>query len=337
MTRRDDTSELVAVLAACEAAQGARVPWWQIARTVSRLGSADALLSEPWEPADRWEQDVAVALAHHLRSDARERWASEVEEWREAAPELQFITITAPEFPIALGSVFNPPPFLVMRGDLIEADARGVAVVGTRKPTPEGITRAKKLGRGLAEAGVTVYSGLARGIDTAAHAGALEADGRTVAVLGHGLLHPYYPKENAELAASILGRGGAVVSQFRPSTPPSQYTFPMRNVVMSGLAQGTVVVEASQTSGARLQARVAAEQGRRVWFLRSLVQDFEWARTFVHQYPVRVIDEVQAVVDELADAEAMRKAAEEGVPAVASAEEARRKPATSDDPLVLFR
>jgi DNA processing protein len=322
MTTKDD---LIAVLAACDAAQQARVPWWQVGRAAARLGSATALLTEPWEPIDRWEHEVAFALAHHLGADALSRWGEELAKWEAADPRLRFLTILEGDYPANLRVVFNPPPFLVLRGALLPEDARGVAVVGTRHASPEGIRRAHRLGRELGEAGITVFSGLAAGIDTSAHTGALAVGGRTVAVLGHGLLQPLYPKENRGLADEVAGRG-ALISQFRPDTPPTKATFPMRNVVTSGLSQGTIVVEASRTSGARMQARLAAEQGKRVWLLRTLVDEFDWARDFAlrHPHEVRVVDAVEDVVSDVVDADAIAAAAAKGLPPVAAAEEARR-------------
>lgn len=332
-----ENTEIVALLAACEAAQYGRVPWWQVARTAARLGSAVDLLAEPWEPLDRWEYDVASALAHHLRADALDRWEAELSAWREADDRLRYSTILDADFPANLRIVFNPPPFLTVRGELSDADVRGVAVVGTRKPSDEGRRRARRLGRELAEAGITVFSGLAAGIDTEAHTGALEASGRTVAVLGHGLLRPLYPKENRDLGETIASRG-ALVSQFRPDTPPTQGTFPMRNVIMSGLSQGTVVVEASRTSGARMQARIAAEQGKRVWLLRSLLDEFEWAREFAERYRahVRVVEAVEDVLGELLDPDAVAAVADAGLPPVAPAEESRRGEPDHEQ-VVLFR
>ena len=325
--------ELPVVLAECEAAQSARIPWWQVARTVARVGSAEALISEPWEPVDRWEYDVAKALGTFLRADGAEHWAAAVDEWLIAMPELRFVTILDETYPTNLRRVFNPPPFLVWRGDDDGQDVRAVAVVGTRSPSRDGLARAKRLGRGLAEEGVTVLSGLARGIDSAAHAGALEAGGRTVAVLGHGLLLPVYPRENRRLADEILAARGALVSQFLPETPPTRGTFPLRNVVMSGMAQGTVVVEASKTSGARMQARFAAEQEKRVWLLQSLVDEFEWAAEFAARYRdrTRVVSDVSDVLDELHDA----GNAPIELPPVADAEERRRGDEAHDE-LLLF-
>lgn len=322
MATKDD---LVALLAACDAAQQAKVPWWQIGRAAARLGSGTALLAEPWEPIDRWEHEVASALAHYLHADAQTHWREQLDRWEAADPRLCFVTILEENYPSNLRLVFNPPPFLVMRGVLLAEDARGVAVVGTRHPSSEGLRRAHRLGRELGGAGITVLSGLAAGIDTAAHSGALEAGGRTIAVLGHGLLQPVYPKENHVIADEIAANG-ALISQFRPDTPPTKATFPMRNIVTSGLSQGTIVVEASRTSGARMQARLAAEQGKRVWLLRSLVDEFDWARDFAERRvrEVRVVATVEEILGEVVDADAIAAAAARGLPPVAAAEEARR-------------
>ena len=135
-------------------------------------------------------------------------------------------------------------------------DARSVAVVGTRDASAEGINKARKISERLVESGVVVVSGLARGIDTAAHTATLAAGGRTIAVIGTGITRTF-PAENKELAGEI-SESGLIASQFWPSASPAKWTFPRRNVVMSGIAQGTVVVEASSTSGAKMQARSGA-------------------------------------------------------------------------------
>jgi len=163
------------------------------------------------------------------------------------------------------------------------------AVVGTRTPSSAGLRRARRFASLLARRGVTVVSGLARGIDTAAHEACLDAGGRTVAVLGCGIRR-IYPPENTDLAARIAGRG-AVVSQFLPVTPPSAPTFRLRNAVCSGLALATLVVEAGPMSEARLQARLALEQGRQVLLLASLVAEREWAATCLHHSGAHTIDD----------------------------------------------
>jgi len=173
--------------------------------------------------------------------------------------------------------------------------------VGTRQASPEGLKRATRLARDLSREGVTVLSGLARGIDTAAHRAALNVkDGRTVAVVGHGALVPVYPKENRSLAEQIRERG-ALVSQFWPDAPPRPANFLMRNVVMSGMAMGTVVVEASATSGAKNQARLALEHGKRLFLLESLVNTQEWAQRYAARPGVSVVRDLNDVLDVLVE------------------------------------
>jgi DNA processing protein len=152
------------------------------------------------------------------------------------------------------------------------------------------------MARLLAEAGVTVISGLAAGIDTAAHEQMLVQGGRTIAVLGTGILRTY-PKENLELAVRIA-QSGSLVSQFWPSQPPTRYTFPRRNVVTSGMGQGTVVIEATRTSGAKMQARLALEHGKQVFLVSRLVMNQSWARKYVERGAVEV-HRVEDVVSRL--------------------------------------
>ena len=162
----------------------------------------------------------------------------------------------------ALLSAIDGPPDLWVLGSLEARDALAIAIVGTRQPTPYGMEIAERLAFDLADRGVTIVSGLARGIDTAAHRGAVAAGGRTVAVLGCGI-DRIYPRENSRLARAIEGCG-AVVSQFAPGTPPLPYHFPGRNRTLAGLALGVVVVEAPERSGALITARFASEIGREV-------------------------------------------------------------------------
>lgn len=173
------------------------------------------------------------------------------------------VTLDDAEYPLLLGEIFDPPLVLFCRGALVEADQYAVALVGTRKASPYGIRMAEKLGRDLAARGITVVSGMAGGIDTAAHRGALEAGGRTIAVLGCGV-NVVYPKQNAELMDAIT-RSGCVLSQFPMDAPPSKTHFPVRNRIISGITLGTVVVQAPSRSGALITAHSATEQGREVF------------------------------------------------------------------------
>jgi len=167
------------------------------------------------------------------------------------------------DYPQALSPIPDPPGVLFVRGEIRPADRISVAIVGTRHATQYGLGVAESLAASLARAGFTIVSGLARGIDAAAHRGALKAGGRTLAVLGSGVLN-VYPPEHESLAAEIAGRG-AVVSENPPHSPPLAGAFPQRNRIITGLSLGVIVVEASERSGALISARHAAEQGREVF------------------------------------------------------------------------
>lgn len=165
-------------------------------------------------------------------------------------------------YPALLGGV-PAPPALWVRGALVAGDALAVAIVGARRATPYGLAVAERLASELAARGVTIVSGFARGIDTAAHLGALAAGGRTLAVLGCGV-DVVYPRENGALAAAIEARG-ALLSQFEPGLPPLAGHFPTRNRTLAGLALGVVVVEAALRSGALITAGFAGDLGREVF------------------------------------------------------------------------
>src|SRR6185503_7726617 len=168
-------------------------------------------------------------------------------------------------YPAALREIYDPPIVLYVKGAWSEClDQPCVGVVGSRKASTYGQNAAIMLARDLAQRGITVVSGFARGIDAAAHRGALEAGGRTVAVLGTGI-DEVYPRDHKKLAEEILAAGGALVSQFPLGTPPVSENFPYRNRIISGLSLGVVVVEAAENSGSLITARLAMEQNREVF------------------------------------------------------------------------
>ncbi len=165
-------------------------------------------------------------------------------------------------YPPLLGAIPDPPVILWIRGEPAHLTRPAIAIVGSRAATAYGLEMARRLAADLAAAGLVVVSGLARGVDSAAHAGALAAGGATVAVLGCGA-DRVYPPEHADLASSIRS-AGALVTEFPPGSPPRQHHFPLRNRIISGLAHAVVVVEAAEKSGALITASAAAEQGREV-------------------------------------------------------------------------
>jgi len=174
------------------------------------------------------------------------------------------ITQTSESYPKSLREIHAPPIVLYVWGELQPRDQHAIGIIGARRTTHYGTESAKKLGYQLAYAGLTVISGLARGIDTAAHQGALAAKGRTIAVIGSGL-SKLYPPENRALAEKIRNGNGAVVSEFSMEVDPDRQTFPMRNRIISGWSHGILVVEAGLNSGALITAAQALEQGRSVY------------------------------------------------------------------------
>jgi DNA processing protein len=192
-------------------------------------------------------------------------WADALETELRRAERLGVSILTLEEegYPAPLREIFDPPPVLYILGSLLPEDHLSIALVGTRHPTTYGRRMAKNLGRELAERGVTVVSGMARGIDISGHEGALEGAGRTLAVAGCGLTR-VYPPEAADLQDAIAGHG-AVLSERPLEDPPLPRHFPQRNRIIAGLTLGTIVVEAAERSGALITARLAAEQGREVF------------------------------------------------------------------------
>ncbi|MBN2468907.1 MAG: DNA-processing protein DprA [Deltaproteobacteria bacterium] len=188
---------------------------------------------------------------------------------------IAFLTLHDKRYPALLKTIYDPPPFLYVRGELRESDDQALAVIGSRSASAYGRETTRRITRTLAQQGFTVVSGLARGIDSTAHQGALEAGGRTIAVLGSGI-DVIYPPENTALAEKIAGQG-AVVTEFPLGTPPEATNFPGRNRIISGLSLGTVIVEASMRSGSLITARLALEQGREVFAIPGNINS-PWSR-----------------------------------------------------------
>ena len=181
-----------------------------------------------------------------------------------AAAGVQCVTLDDPAYPSRLRQIYDPPLVLYVRGNVAALSQPGIAVIGTRHPTPYGIGMAERLACDLATRSFVIFSGLARGVDTAAHRGAVSSKGKTVAVFGTGV-DVVYPKENSRLADQILNLGGALISEFPLSTFAAPQNFPIRNRIISGISFGVLVVEAAEYSGTRITARCALEQSRDVF------------------------------------------------------------------------
>ncbi|MBI4786446.1 MAG: DNA-protecting protein DprA [Chloroflexi bacterium] len=208
---------------------------------------------------------VTAEVAIQLRAADLDRIEDEL--YALGEENISTITLEDDDYPVNLAQIHDAPPVLFVRGAFRREDARAVAIVGTREASDWGKTAATQLARGFAERGFTVVSGLARGIDTAAHASALVSDGRTLAVLGSGI-RVIHPRENLGLADTIANARGAVLSEFPPNAPPKGPALMARDRVISGLARGVVVVEAAPDSGSMDTASRARRQGRLVFAVR---------------------------------------------------------------------
>lgn len=211
---------------------------------------------------------------------------------------IHLLTLRDPLYPPLLAEIHDPPPFLYYQGCPSELDHRVMAMVGSRNGSPYGIKVTGRLAYSLARHGLTIASGLARGIDTAAHEGALLAKGRTVAVLGSGL-DVIYPSENRKLAERIV-ETGMICSEFPPGTLPERQNFPVRNRIISGLSLGVVIVEAGLRSGSLITARLALEQGREVFAVPGSIESFKSSGTHrLIKQGAKLVEQVQDILDEI--------------------------------------
>ncbi len=220
------------------------------------------------------------------------------------------VAIFDPRYPQLLREIFDPPVVLFVRGRMELFDTVMAAVVGTRRATPYGLAVAEKLSADLSRAGVTVVSGMARGIDTAAHRGVLAAGGNTVAVFGCGV-DVLYPTENRKLASELATRG-LLVSEYPMGTPAYPQNFPVRNRIVSGLSKGVIVVEGAQYSGSSITARLAADQGRELYAVPgNITSKMSWGPNLLIKQGAKIVMDWNDVVEELS-AEDRRRLIREG-------------------------
>lgn len=233
----------------------------RILRAVREVGNAEEILSLPLTGLEAL-QFPAQAVQFIADGQAVRAANEEFETMQKSGA--GFLTYNDPDYPERLREIFDAPALLWIRGDAALLAKAAIAVVGTRHPTPYGTGMAEMLSRDLAARGMVILSGMARGIDTAAHKGALAAKGKTVAVWGTGI-DVIYPKENKSLAEQILANGGTILSEMPMGTFPAPQNFPKRNRILSGISVGVLVVEAAEHSGTRVTARCALEQNRDVF------------------------------------------------------------------------
>lgn len=248
----------------------------------ARLAKIDGIGPGVAESVSRWESSWNLEEEKTLM----ERLGVEAVDWEDE------------HYPAKLKEIYDPPLVLYYRGNLDAVGSLSIGVVGSRRTSYYGMEMAKKLSYQMAYAGLTVTSGLARGIDTAAHQGALAAKGKTAAVFGCSL-DRVYPSENEALADRIVQDGGVLISEFPLGTPPDRQTFPMRNRIVSGLSGGVLVVEAGKSSGALITAQMAADQGRTVFAVPGRIdQSYSQGCHMLIKEGAKLVESVEDILDE---------------------------------------
>jgi DNA processing protein len=264
---------------------------------LEKFGSADNVFHARRGELEslRLKPETIVSI---IKREFHDKAEEELEKVKESGGDI--LILDDGSYPYLLREIADPPITLYVKGNWAECfDAPCIAIVGSRRASTYGANAAEMLARDLASNGVCVISGLARGIDTAAHRGALRGKGKTIAVLGTGI-NQIYPKENARLVEEILDSGGAVVSQFPLETPPLRDNFPYRNRIISGLSLGVLIVEASERSGSLITARLAMEQNREVLAVPgNITSKNSFGTNYLIKSGAKLVQQWQDVVAEL--------------------------------------
>ncbi|KAA1250750.1 DNA-processing protein DprA [Mycobacterium simiae] len=290
----EERAALLALLEERPALAGERAgktSWSTIASEVTLRGSALAL----------WH-DLHPPTLDGMAEPGLQRAGQQLAQWTDPASGFDLVTVLDAQYPTWLRGIHQMPPLLFVAGEL-RAEERGVSVVGSRDATGRGRALAAQIAEGLTERGIAVISGLAAGIDGAAHEATLRAGGRPIGVLGTGITR-VYPASHRELHEQVAA-AGALVSQFLPDAPPTKQSFPMRNVTMSGLGRASVIVEAGEHSGTRIQARAGVEHGRPVILTDLVVKATTWGKAmrerpgvYVAGSTAEVMDIVEGILDD---------------------------------------
>jgi DNA processing protein len=267
----------------------------RLKRLLEAFGSASRIFLAPGE-ALRKAEGIGNKIAGEITGFRFENLKKELDLAEKL--KVKIITIHDKEYPGNLKSIYDPPLCLYVKGELLESDMLSLAVVGSRRASFYGLSCAEKFSYALANLGVTIVSGLARGVDTQTHKGALKARGRTIAVLGSGL-NCIYPCENKKLAEEIA-LSAAVISEFPLNAKPLAQNFPRRNRVISGLSQGVIVVEAAKNSGALITADFALEQGRDVFAIPGKVDSAtSFGTNQLIKQGAKLVDSIEDIIEEL--------------------------------------
>lgn len=288
------TPALAAVLAATEVVPA---DWYDLATILQRFGGPSTLLDRRLVNSDR-DADLLQYLRRSIDPVRVSHWLKQLEQLATSMPDVNLVTADSAEYPANLKEAYGRPPFLFIRGSVNDSDTLSLAIVGNRKASQEGLSAANRVAAAAAKHGITVVSGLARGIDAAGHLGAFNAGGRTIAAIAAGIDQPVSRESDPALSA-IMPKYGSIVSQFRPGSPPTSSSFLQRNGVISGLSLVSLAIEAGERSGTRNEVEHALRQGRKVLFWRPLPDAQAWIKVYVREPLVRVVSTEAEVVDEV--------------------------------------
>jgi DNA processing protein len=291
------TQEVIAQAATLAATEVAPADWRDVATVLEDCGGPYALIRK-----SRAVNGQSCQLLSYFRSAIDDRrvsyWSDRLAELTNRMPNVRFITVDSAAYPVNLKTAYGRPPFLFVDGSISEQDGLALAIVGSRNASQQGLAAARNVAKAAAAAGVTVVSGLARGIDAAAHRAAIEAGGRTIAVIAGGIDRPY-TRESDDALAPLIPHHGAIVSQFRPGSPPTSNAFVIRNSVISGLSLVSFLAEASERSGTRSEADFAVQQGRKVLLWRKAFEEQQWAQRYADNPRVTMVDGAAEVIAEI--------------------------------------
>jgi DNA processing protein len=291
---RQPTLGQAAVLAATEVVPA---DWHDLAALLQRYGGPGALLGGGPPGNDR-DATLLRYLQHTIDHARIQYWFEKLNQLATSIPDIDFISIDSQDYPENLKDAYGSPPFLFTRGKIHKSDSLSLAIVGSRKATPEGLRAANDIASAAVQHGITVVSGLARGIDAAGHHAAINAGGRTIAAIAAGIDHPL--SRESDLALSkVVPKFGSIVSQFRPGSPPTSSSYLQRNAVISGLALVSLAIEPGERSGTRNEIEHALRQGRKVLFWRPDPNAQSWVELYAKEPLAKVVSTEMEVVDEV--------------------------------------
>jgi DNA processing protein len=291
---RQPTAANAAVLAATEVVPA---DWRDLATILQKFEGPSTLLSGHITGNDR-DSDLLRYLRRMISSSRIEYWLRRLEQLETLMPEVDFVTIDSPAYPANLKIAYGGPPFLFIKGQIIEPDTVSLAVVGNRKATQDSLQAANDIAATAVHYGITVVSGLAKGVDAAGHRGAIDAEGRTIAAIATGIDYPL-GRESDPTLSGVIPKHGAIISQFRPGSPPTSSSYLQRNGVISGLSLVSLAIEAGERSGTRNEIEHALHQGRKVLIWRPNSDSQSWVGIYAEEPLVKIVTTEMEIVDEV--------------------------------------